>query len=645
MPIKTLPTHYAFENTATIYDEEALTALELAGRTTAKINELVTEFNALDTETGKRLDAQDKAIPVKVSEAVEDHIKSGDFDDQIDKYAGNIHAAIDAGDAALSARMDTFTKLGAGSTTGDAELIDARVSHMGQTHTNLGGHLRVNNALTRLHGQPDCVKERDIYSRFTYAWGDGKTHDGTGNCVSIVEPLRFDRTTTIRTIPGYRVSVRRWSDANKTTMVEYMAWDTSHTLEPDNYYTISLNRADDGFIGLDEGYALEFVEPFYYGVYYGNVLDTILPLFRFGGMSLDNDALYSPNDKTAMYTHNGFKLDQSATIHVIGDSDVAFHTFSNEIISRATFTGDTGWCKTLTIPADTFGVIYFRKSASRPEMCIDDLKLIQSGVGYDNTLENGTINRRYSEPSRIAVAHRGYSYYGSFSPENTLPAFRMAKAMGFDWVEMDVRITADGIPVICHDVTVDRTSNGTGYVSDMTLAELKLLDFSVACSSANFRNTRIPTLEEALITCKNLDLKIYLEVEPECEGHEAGIVELVKMYSMENAVKYVSFSQTVLANIANFDPAAPLGLNVTTPTTAILSAIMALRTGANDVSLNAQDITAELVTACKTQRVPLEVWCPNDAEVIKKLDPYIRSVCSDYLNYKNIMYNVEMEGV
>ncbi|HWQ57629.1 MAG TPA: glycerophosphodiester phosphodiesterase family protein, partial [Clostridia bacterium] len=72
-------------------------------------------------------------------------------------------------------------------------------------------------------------------------------------------------------------------------------------------------------------------------------------------------------------------------------------------------------------------------------------------------------------------AHRGASAY---APENTIPAFKLAIEMGADGVELDVHMSADKKLMVCHDETVDRTSNGSGRIVDMTCQELKQLDFS-----------------------------------------------------------------------------------------------------------------------------------------------------------------------
>jgi glycerophosphoryl diester phosphodiesterase len=92
------------------------------------------------------------------------------------------------------------------------------------------------------------------------------------------------------------------------------------------------------------------------------------------------------------------------------------------------------------------------------------------------------------------VAHRGYS---SVAPENTLPALAAAVPAGATFVEFDVRTTADGVPVVIHDQTVDRTTGGSGFVWDLTLDEVRGLDAGSWFSPA-YAGTRVPLLSEVL---------------------------------------------------------------------------------------------------------------------------------------------------
>lgn len=89
-------------------------------------------------------------------------------------------------------------------------------------------------------------------------------------------------------------------------------------------------------------------------------------------------------------------------------------------------------------------------------------------------------------------AHRGARGY---APENTMAAFRLALELGADGIELDVQATKDGAVVICHDHTIDRTSNGTGWIRDYTLAELRALDFG-GWFSPEFVGEALPTFAE-----------------------------------------------------------------------------------------------------------------------------------------------------
>ena len=131
--IDKLNTHYSFENPASVYDEEALTALELAGRQGKKINEVVEAQNALQEETDRRLTAQEQTqIPETVESSIQAHIQGGTFDKAIDSYTGNLEARVD----------NLLGSVTEGSTTMDTEVIDGRLDVDGATHPNLGGAIR-----------------------------------------------------------------------------------------------------------------------------------------------------------------------------------------------------------------------------------------------------------------------------------------------------------------------------------------------------------------------------------------------------------------------------------------------------------------------------------------------------------------------
>src|SRR5260370_42290120 len=93
-----------------------------------------------------------------------------------------------------------------------------------------------------------------------------------------------------------------------------------------------------------------------------------------------------------------------------------------------------------------------------------------------------------------AIAHRGAN---RVAPENTLPAFEAAIALGCDYAEIDVRATRDGHLVLVHDRTVDGKTDGAGTVAEMDLAAVRALDAGIKFGP-DFRGTRVPTLTEAI---------------------------------------------------------------------------------------------------------------------------------------------------
>jgi glycerophosphoryl diester phosphodiesterase len=107
------------------------------------------------------------------------------------------------------------------------------------------------------------------------------------------------------------------------------------------------------------------------------------------------------------------------------------------------------------------------------------------------------------------VAHRGYS---AVAPENTLPALAAAVRAGATHIEFDVRTTADGVPVVIHDRTVDRTTNGSGQVWDLTVDEIRALDAGSWFSPA-FAGTKVPLLSEVLSLPLG-DASLLLEIKP-----------------------------------------------------------------------------------------------------------------------------------
>jgi glycerophosphoryl diester phosphodiesterase len=154
-------------------------------------------------------------------------------------------------------------------------------------------------------------------------------------------------------------------------------------------------------------------------------------------------------------------------------------------------------------------------------------------------------------------AHRGASAY---APENTLAAFELAAQQGAPAIEFDVKVTLDGHVVVIHDQTVDRTTNGTGQVTQLSLAALRELDAG-SKKAAQYRGEKIPTLDEVFAA---LGQKLYMNVEltnyaTPFDALVPKVAELVKKHGLEKRVMFSSFFPHNLMNAARLLPQVPRG--------------------------------------------------------------------------------------
>ncbi len=150
------------------------------------------------------------------------------------------------------------------------------------------------------------------------------------------------------------------------------------------------------------------------------------------------------------------------------------------------------------------------------------------------------------------IAHRGYS--GKFD-ENTMLAFRKALEYKADGIETDVQLSKDNIPVIIHDETLDRTTDGRGYVKEYKLSELK-----------KFRTKNgeeIPTLRELLVFVAESNLKVLnLELKNSIlpyEGLEEKVLEMIYKHNLKEKVIISSFNHLSLVKIRKLDNEIKLG--------------------------------------------------------------------------------------
>jgi len=213
-------------------------------------------------------------------------------------------------------------------------------------------------------------------------------------------------------------------------------------------------------------------------------------------------------------------------------------------------------------------------------------------------------------------AHRGAR---TDAPENTIEAFAKAIADGADGVELDVQLSRDGRPVVIHDETLPRTTDGTGWVKDHTLAELKALDASGG--RAGFAGVQIPRLEEVLELIAGSDLKVNIELknsEVEYLGLEQIVLDAVAVAELTDRVVLSSFSRPSVARLAKLTR-IEVGLLFEINQLLLAPWKTAVALGASALHPPRRRTTAHLVKRSHAAGLNVRVWTANEPQRITRL--------------------------
>lgn len=209
------------------------------------------------------------------------------------------------------------------------------------------------------------------------------------------------------------------------------------------------------------------------------------------------------------------------------------------------------------------------------------------------------------------IAHRGG---GALAPENTLAGFRLAARMGYRAAEFDVMLTADGVPVVIHDETLERTTTGRGRVADLEWKTIAGADAGVRFHKA-WMGEKVPRLEEVLALCAALDLGINVEIKP-AAGHDEMtgriVAETVKrLWPSDRPLLLSSFSPAALVAARDAVPGLPRALLVEHIPADWAERLQALACVA--LHARADDLLPNVVAEVRAAGVPLAAYTVNSA--------------------------------
>lgn len=231
----------------------------------------------------------------------------------------------------------------------------------------------------------------------------------------------------------------------------------------------------------------------------------------------------------------------------------------------------------------------------------------------------------------LIYAHRG----GRVStPENTMAAFQNALTCQADGIELDIHLTRDGQPVICHDHRIDRTSNGSGLIRDYTLRQLKQFDFG-GWFGPEFKGQKILTLEEYFDWYVNTPLLLNIEIKNGpiiYRTIEEKIVQFVEAYNCAERVIISSFYHPSLLKVKELNPNIKTG--VLLEGRLINPCRPALDVNAEFIHPYWQNLDGAWVAQAHTHKMGINTYTvntPEEVEFVQKIG--VDAIFTDYPEY------------
>lgn len=227
------------------------------------------------------------------------------------------------------------------------------------------------------------------------------------------------------------------------------------------------------------------------------------------------------------------------------------------------------------------------------------------------------------------IAHRGFS---GRAPENTLAAFRMAMDQpGVHGIELDVHLSKDDVPVVIHDSTLKRTTNGNGRVKDYTAEELGRLDAG-SWFGAAFSGEGVPTLDQVIeLTAGKCRLNVELKGEDEdSEQLAKRAVEVIRAHGMEDRILITSFRPETLKAVRRQSESIRTGLIIDDCPPGLIGRVTEL--GASFLSIGFQYLNDTLMEQAARASVEVMAWTVNSVGDLRRLSrrPEAFQLCTNY---------------
>ena len=560
-----LRNHYSMENPASIYDEEAMTALELAGRIAKKLNEAIELVNDLELTVGKVVT---QIIPEAVVAEVEKQINDGTFDGAISEYLGDLEKRVD----------NILGSVKEGSTTLDAELIDIRLGFDGLEHVNAGTAVRrqIATVADTVNGIPE------------FEVGNIESADGSNFPIAYrlrtVNALAIDSVLGFSVNPGYSYKIFEYDKDmgfEKCSDTWVKAFDRA-TIGNDTKYIRALVQKDDSTNAINVDAPHGFTVHTVRSTVFKDLMKLleIVPTWEQGTISSEHGGELNRTNRirTVEYLPAEFS---NVFVRDFKQHFICFECYDADKV----FIGSTNFNSKGSPQALIFeGTKYIRvmiRRADDSDLTPDEdtgftmygaftsiMQLVRDLEGKANG-EGGA-----TEPPAMAPGwfheqmNIAYSEFAGYTIANTAEHFRFASHVGFNALKGDVRITSDNGLIMCHDAGF--TLNGDGEImafdannntpiSSLPYEATLLWKYANYVTGSDKQN--VCSFDEYLDICKEENRIAYITLRDEKipETVEAVYNALVK-HAMINRAMINSYTLETLEEVRKYSKTIPVSM-------------------------------------------------------------------------------------
>lgn len=477
------------------------------------------------------------------------------------------------------------------------------------------------------------------------------------NRISLMKQFKSEYDLKISIKSGYRYYITYWSDGTPSATRTYeSSWSTTSTVIPKNtWFKITLsNTANTSLVNLANYADIFSIDNFDVNETGANVTELLewsdlSQIIEMGNLNLGtNPPTYGVSTSRARTMQGtNIKLRQGDIISLESGWVGYYGWYDNSSI----YSVSSGWLGgSFIAPQDGYYYFVIRKNPETSITLDEAIDAVSIRHKYNILDDIQNISQR-SESRNFTIKsfnHRGYS---RTCPENTAPAFKRSAEMGFDGIETDIRFTSDGVAVLLHDDTINRTGRNadgseideTIYIADITYEQALEYDFGIYMGE-QFAGTKIMTFEQLLALCKVLGLDIHAELK--YDTHYSDLLALVKKYAMTKHLVWTSLQLPYIELMHQTDPTASLCyLCLMSPSQENINRGIALK-GNNKMWFGVQhsaNVDYSWTNQLADYDIEVFLYTPNLVSYLNaNLPPLTTGVCSDWLVGGKALYDWNM---